>query len=148
MVIDYRDTKEAETEANLIEHTEFLLVDDEIHIITKSYAFKKINYFIWKNNELLEQKINYINPKADWIRLVKTDDDLLFIYNYDGMLFTHLEIYSSNQDKIIYNNRHFIEDAYFYVNLKDNDVIQVYGICGKDKIYSNSKSYIYEISKK
>jgi len=148
MVVDYRETAEAQNNANMVEHKEFKLIDDKIHIITKSDVLNEIKYFIWDNNELLEQDISFIRKDSYWIRLVNTEDDLLFIYNYSNMLGSNLEIYSSTDKSKVYCNRNFTDKAYIYVNVGDNDLIQVLGICGSQKDYNKSKAYIYEISKK
>ncbi|MDD3171524.1 MAG: hypothetical protein PHO86_04305, partial [Bacilli bacterium] len=147
IVVDYRNTEEAKTEAILVENKDFKMINNQIHIITSSSVLEELRYFIWDNHTLIEQDISFIPNDVKWIRLSPIDDDILFIYNIENMWGTKLEIYSKKIDRKVYVKRDFVRSAYVYTNVKNDSTLQVLGICGGEKDYYKENSYLYEISK-
>jgi hypothetical protein len=148
MVVDYRGADAAGKEAILVEHKEFTLINDQIHIITRSDFLNENKYYIWDNEELIEQDLSFIENDFRWLKILPYDDDLLFIYNCQELFWDKLEIYSFQKKTKIFCDRNFISKAYIYVNLKSDNTLQVLGICGDSKVYAKEKAYLYEIKAK
>jgi hypothetical protein len=145
MVVDYRESPEALSKSNMVEHTAFVQVEDDIHIVIR--AMNQYLYFIYDGTEFIQQPFDYIHSRAKWIRIIPTKDDLLFVYNDNHLLNSYMEGYSQSKQKMVFRESNFVPNAYLYTHLLEDGSIANLGYCGSDQSYDRAKAYLYLLEK-
>lgn len=124
IIVDYRDLDIASSRYTLVDHTEFYLMDDKIHIITRGSLSPKegdysgtFEYFIYDNGNLKEQDASHLKSYYNWVKIVPMGGKYYYVSNS----YRALEIMEYDTHKVVYRTRNIPKGAYVYINKEFSD---------------------------
>ena len=146
MVIDYRNEPEAQEKPNLVEHTEFCLINDKLHIITRSGKLSQIKHFVYDENGLTEQNTDFLKKGFFghlWIRIAVVDNKMYYVCNKSGLI-PKLEIIDFETKATVFSYTGISAGSYIYLNKnQSNSEIQVLVLpSGMDFLYNYSQAQL------